>query len=103
MKTDSPETDMSNRPGHGLLDQAPETPPKHRPAAVVELIATVALALSTLIAATAVSIEIARADVVGARAGADATPLAIALLVGLLVAGMGGLTAIMAEDRSRRD
>ena len=94
---------MSNRPGHGLLDQAPETPPKHRPAAVVELIATLALALSTLIAVTAVSIGIARADILAARADADAAPFAIALFVGLLLAGMGGLAGIMADDRSRRD
>lgn len=73
------------------------------PAVVIELIATVALALSTLVAITAVSIGIARADVLGARADADAAPLAIALFIGLLLSGMGGLTALMAEDRTRRD
>ncbi len=64
-----------------------------RPVAPVELITTVLLALSTVVAATAVSIGIARADVLGIRAdgaarhrGADR----IALLA------MGGLTAIMA-------
>jgi hypothetical protein len=62
----------------------------------VELIATLSLALSTLVAATAVSIGIARADVLGVRTDGDSS-LAIALLVGLLLLVMGGLTAIMAD------
>jgi glycerol uptake facilitator-like aquaporin len=76
---------------------------KHRPVASVELIATVALALLTLVAVTAVSIGIARADVFGARAHADAAPLAIALFIGLLLSAMGGLTALMAGEPTRRD
>jgi len=40
----------------------------HRSVAFVELITTAALALSTAVAVTAVSIGIARADVVGAAA-----------------------------------
>jgi hypothetical protein len=47
---------------------------------MVELIATGALALSTVVAATAVSIGIARADAFGMRADSDSAPLAIALL-----------------------
>ena len=64
---------------------------------MVELIATVALALSTVVAVTAVSIGIARAEAFGVRADGDTAPLAIALLIGLLLSAMGGLTAIMAE------
>ena len=95
---------MSSHRGLRLPQASPEAPgPSNRPMALVELIATLALALSTLIAVTRRAPEIARADVVGAGAGADATPVAIALLVGLLVAGMGGLAGIMADDRSRRD
>ena len=45
-----------------------------RPVASVELITTVLLALSTAVAATAVSIGIARADVAGIRAGSDLVP-----------------------------
>ena len=56
-----------------------------RPVAMVELIATVALALSTVVAATAVSIGIARADAFGIRADGDPAPLAIALLIGFAV------------------
>jgi glycerol uptake facilitator-like aquaporin len=73
------------------------TAPRRRPVALVELIATAALALSTVVAATAVSIGIARADAFGTRADGDTAPLAIALLIGLLLSAMGGFTAIMAE------
>lgn len=45
-----------------------------RPVALVELITTVLLALSTVIAATAVSIGIARADVAGIRADSNLVP-----------------------------
>ena len=78
--------------------------PASRPAARVELIATIALALSTLIAVTVVSIGIARADVFGAQANPDGAPFAIALFLGLLLSAMGGLTALMArEPRHARD
>ena len=71
--------------------------------APVELILTVLLALSTLVAVTVVSIGIARADVLGAHSDARVAPFAIALLIGLLFAAMGGLTAIMAGGRVRSD
>jgi hypothetical protein len=71
---------------------------RHRSITYVELITTAALALSTAIAVTAVSIGIARADVIGTVAKGDGAPLAIAIFVGLLLSGMGGLTAIMARD-----
>jgi hypothetical protein len=70
---------------------------RSRPVTVVELIATISLALSTLVAATAVSLGIARAEVFNLRADGD-SPLAIALLIGLLLLVMGGLSALTAED-----
>jgi hypothetical protein len=72
--------------------QSPE-----RPVASVELITTVALALSTMVAATAVSIGIARAEVFALRADGDSSSLAIGLMIGMLLFGMGGLTALMAD------
>ena len=74
---------------------------KHRSVACVELITTAALALSTAVAVTAVSIGIARADTAVAAANGDGAPIAIALFLGLLLAGMGGLTAMMAHERRR--
>ena len=73
-----------------------------RPIALIELIITAALVLSTAVAVTAVSIGIARADVVDAVTKGDGVPLAIALCIALLLAAMGGLTAIVVGD-PRRD
>ena len=75
--------------------------PRHRPIASIELITTAALAISTVIAVTAVSIGIARADAIAAVATGDRTPFAVALLIGLLVAAMGTCTAIAAADPAR--
>jgi hypothetical protein len=69
---------------------------KRRSIVCVELITTAALALSTAVAVAAVSIGIASADVVGAVAKGDGAPFAVALLIGLLLAAMGGLTAVVA-------
>ena len=77
--------------------------PKQRSVARVELITTAALALSTAVAVTAVSIGIARADVIGAAARGEGKHFAVALFVGLLLSGMGGLTAIMANGPARHD
>jgi hypothetical protein len=70
--------------------------PKRRSVAVVELIATAALAVSTAVAVTAVSIGMARADVLGVVARGDATPFAVALSLGLLFSALGVLTAVIA-------
>ena len=87
----------------GIKHEARHGPlPRHRPIALVELITTVALALSTAVAVTAVSIGMARADVVGAMTSGDSTPLAIALCIAFLLAVMGGLTVIVAVN-PRRD
>jgi hypothetical protein len=89
---------MTNKQGAAFDASALDVPaPRRRPGALVELITTAALALSTVVAVTAVSIGIARADVLGLRTEGDTAPLAIALLIGLLLSAMGGFTAIMAE------
>jgi hypothetical protein len=59
-----------------------------------ELVATIGLALSVLVAATVVSIEVARADVAANVIDNESGLFAIALLLGLLFIGMGGLTAL---------
>jgi hypothetical protein len=53
---------MPPLPGNGFENGAAEPAFKQRPVALVLLIATLALALSTLIAVTAVSIGFARAE-----------------------------------------
>jgi hypothetical protein len=75
--------------------------PRHRSVALVELITTAALALSTAVAVTAVSIGIARADAISGVIHGDGEALAIALAIGLLFAAMGGFTAAAAGDAGR--
>jgi hypothetical protein len=90
---------MSRKPE--FWSESPEATGRTPPVALVQLITTGALALSTLVAVTAVSIGIARADVPGALANADGAAFAIAVLLGSLLSGMGGLAAVIAEDRKR--
>jgi hypothetical protein len=67
---------------------------ERRTAVVAELVATIGLALSVLAAATVVSIGVARADVAANIIDNEGGLFAIALLLGLLFIGMGGLTAL---------
>jgi hypothetical protein len=76
--------------------------PELKPVALVQLIATVTLALSTLIVATAVSIGLARADVAGAVTSPDAAGLAAGGLIGLWLIGMVGLAAARNAAHRRR-
>lgn len=64
------------------------------------------LVVSLAIAFTAVSIGIARADTLVPFGGTGSGRLALAMLVGLVIAGMGGLTAAMVHNEKsppRRD
>jgi len=83
-------------PNHITREQEARPVAAPRRIALVELFTTAGLALSTAIAVTAVSIGIARADVLGTVAKGDSAPFAIGLFIGLLFAAMGGLTAIVA-------
>jgi hypothetical protein len=60
--------------------------------ALAELATSVGLALSTIVAATVVSVGIARADVVGNVIDNEGSLFAVALLLGLIFIAMGGLT-----------
>jgi hypothetical protein len=81
---------------------------ERRSATVAELVATVALALSTLVAATAVTVGIARAGATGAVAPHEAGVFGTALVLGFLFIVMGGIAALRppcagTADRPRRD
>ena len=67
---------------------------ERRNVAIAELVTTIALALCTLLAVTVVSVGIAHADVVGNVIDNESSLFAIALLLGLLFIGMGGLTIL---------
>ena len=74
---------------------------KKRRLAFAELIMSAALVLCIAVAATAVSIGIARADTLG-TAASDDNPIALATLIGLIIAGMGGLVAAITAGGERR-
>ena len=67
---------------------------ERRTAVFAELVATIGLALSILVAATVVSIGVARADVATNVIDNEGGLFAIALLLGVLFIGMGGLTVL---------
>jgi hypothetical protein len=56
------------------------------------------LTLSLVVAFSAVSIGIARADTLMPFGGSGSGRLALAMLVGLVIAGVGGLTAALVRN-----
>jgi hypothetical protein len=65
---------------------------ERRTAALAELVAIIGLALSTIVAATVVSVGIARANVVGNVIDNEGSLFTVALLLGLIFIAMGGLS-----------
>jgi hypothetical protein len=82
-------------PAHGVLGN------EHRTPAFAELITSIALILCTLVAATAISVGIARADVASSVIDNESGLFAVALVLGLLFIGMGGLTMLSLPHHSR--
>ena len=66
---------------------------ERRTVALAELVTIVGLALSTIVAATVVSVGIARANVVGNVIDNEGSLFTVALLLGLIFIAMGGLSA----------
>ena len=64
---------------------------RHAFADVPLICLTAALVLSLVVAFTAVSIGIARADTLVPFGGSGSGRIALAMLVGIIIAGMGGL------------
>ena len=62
------------------------------------IVLTAALVFSLAIVFTAVSIGIARADTLVPFGGSGSARLALAMLVGVAIAGMGGLTAALVHN-----
>ena len=69
--------------------------------AVAELIASVALAVATVVGATVVTAGIARADVGSGVIGNESGLFVIALLLGLVFIGLGSLTVLPRNRRHR--
>ncbi len=89
--------------GVGFHQARRARPLTRRKLAFAELIATAALAVSIVVAATAVSIGIARADALLPLAAGDDGTLALALLLALMIAAMGGFAALVTRGQSRQD
>jgi hypothetical protein len=69
--------------------------PERRGLALAELLTIIGLTLSTIIAATVVSVGIARADVAGNVIDNEGSLFIIALLIGLIFVGVGGYSVLM--------
>ena len=65
---------------------------ERRRVALAELVTSIALALCTIVAATAVTVGIARANVAGNVIDNEGSLFAVSLLLGLIFIAMGGLT-----------
>ncbi len=79
---------------------------RHAFADIALLFITVALVVSLVIAATVVSIGMARADTLGTIAGSNGERLALAVALAFAVVVMAGLAAMVARGREhpqRRD
>jgi hypothetical protein len=79
---------------------------RHAFADVPLIVLTAALVVSLVIAFTAVSVGIARAGTLAPFGGSGSGRLALAMLVGFAIAGMGGLTAALVHNEKfppRRD
>lgn len=72
---------------------------ERRTMALAELAAIVALATSTIIAATVVSVGMARANVVGGVIDNEGSLFVVALLLGLIFIGIGGFTVLRPTNR----
>jgi hypothetical protein len=75
---------------------------ERRSVAVAELLAGVGLAAGTLIAATVITAGIARADVAPVLPSQHTGLTAVAVMLGVVFVGMGGLTAISLAPSRRR-
>jgi len=96
------ESAMAQRPydqGFNGLDRMPGKPRS----LVAGLLTTAALLVATVVAATAVSAGIARADALGALIGNEAGVFAIALLLGLLFVASCFTKAMTPRRNARRD
>jgi hypothetical protein len=72
---------------------------ERRTVVLAQLVAAAGLAFATIVAATVVSVGLARADVVGNVIDNEGGLTIISLLLGLLFIGMGGLTVLTMPHR----
>lgn len=76
---------------------------EQRTVALAEMIAIVSLAVSTVVAATVVSVGIARANMASDVVGNEGGVFGVALLLGLIFLAMGGLTVFTLPGRKPKE
>jgi hypothetical protein len=74
---------------------------ERRSAAVAELMAILALVLSTIVVATVVTTGIARANVADGVIGNEGSLFGVALLLGLMFIGISGFSLLPGRPRKR--
>jgi len=75
---------------------------EHRTAVFAEFVTGVALALSTMVLATVLSVGVARANVVDGVVGNEGSLFAIALLLGILFIGLGSISVFARDEHDKR-
>jgi hypothetical protein len=74
---------------------------ERRTVAFAELVAGTALALSTMVVATVLSVGAARANVADRVIGHEGSLFGIALLLGLIFIGLGGISALPSDKHGK--
>jgi len=72
---------------------------ERRTVMLAELVATIGLALSTIVAVTVLSVGIARASVPGSIIDNESSLFGVALLLGLIFIALGGF-AVLPDDKT---
>ena len=75
---------------------------ERRTVALAELMTIIGLALSTIVAATVVSVGIARASVADGVIGNEGSLFTVALLLGLAFIAMGGVSLMLPGHRQKK-
>jgi hypothetical protein len=75
---------------------------ERRTVAFAELVAGGALALSTIVVATVLSVGVAHANVVDRVIGHEGSLFGIALLLGLIFIALGGISALPSDRPEKR-
>ena len=74
---------------------------ERRTVAFAELVTGIALALSTVVVATVLSVGIARANVAEGIIGHEGSLFGVALLLGLIFIGLSGISSLTGEKHKK--
>lgn len=75
---------------------------ERRTVVLAQLLATLALALCTVVAATVLTVGMARASAVDGVIGHEGSLFGVALLLGLIFIGLGGISMLPGDKHEKR-